>query len=75
MINVGFISAEFVFVPQILAIGGKRFVERNVAPAFAGYQIAKPLVKQLVEKQNGRISVKSEQGEGTTFTIYFPLAN
>jgi two-component system, OmpR family, phosphate regulon sensor histidine kinase PhoR len=33
------------------------------------------LVKQLVEKQNGKISVKSDQGEGTTFIIYFPLAN
>lgn len=33
------------------------------------------LVKQLVEKQQGKISVKSEQGKGTTFTIYFPLAN
>jgi two-component system phosphate regulon sensor histidine kinase PhoR len=32
------------------------------------------LVKQLVEQQQGKISVKSEQGEGTTFTIYFPLA-
>lgn len=32
------------------------------------------LVKQLVEKQQGKISVKSEQGRGTTFTIYFPLA-
>lgn len=31
------------------------------------------LVKQLVEKQQGKISVKSEQGRGTTFTIYFPL--
>lgn len=32
------------------------------------------LVKQLVEKQQGKISVKSEEGNGTTFTIYFPIS-
>jgi two-component system phosphate regulon sensor histidine kinase PhoR len=39
-----------------------------------GTGIGLSLVKQLVEKQNGIISVKSEQGEGTIFTIYFPIA-
>lgn len=33
------------------------------------------LVKQLVEKLNGRISVTSEVGKGSTFTVTFPVAN
>ena len=33
------------------------------------------LVKQLVEKLNGKISVTSEVGEGSIFTVCFPLAN
>lgn len=31
------------------------------------------LVKQLIEQQNGKISVTSDLGNGSTFTIYFPL--
>jgi two-component system, OmpR family, phosphate regulon sensor histidine kinase PhoR len=32
------------------------------------------LVKQLIEKQNGKISVTSELGQGSIFRLYFPLA-
>jgi two-component system, OmpR family, phosphate regulon sensor histidine kinase PhoR len=32
------------------------------------------LVKQLMEKQNGKISVTSELGQGSVFMLYFPLA-
>jgi two-component system, OmpR family, phosphate regulon sensor histidine kinase PhoR len=31
------------------------------------------LVKQLMEEQHGRITVDSEPGKGSTFTIFFPL--
>jgi two-component system phosphate regulon sensor histidine kinase PhoR len=31
------------------------------------------LVKQLIEQQNGKISVTSDLGGGSTFTLFFPL--
>ena len=39
-----------------------------------GTGIGLSLVKQLIEQQNGKISVTSDLGHGSTFTIYFPLA-
>jgi two-component system, OmpR family, phosphate regulon sensor histidine kinase PhoR len=30
-------------------------------------------VRQLTEKQKGKVSVESESGKGSTFTIYYPL--
>lgn len=38
-----------------------------------GTGIGLALVKQLVEQQNGSISVTSELGAGSTFIVYFPL--
>ncbi|KAA0262469.1 MAG: ATP-binding protein, partial [Chlorobiota bacterium] len=32
------------------------------------------LVKELIEKQNGRITVKSKPAEGSTFTFTLPVA-
>ena len=32
------------------------------------------IVKQVVEKNHGKISVKSKEGEGTTFTLEFPIS-
>jgi two-component system phosphate regulon sensor histidine kinase PhoR len=33
------------------------------------------LVKQLIEQQNGKISVTSQLGQGSTFKLYFQLSN
>jgi two-component system, OmpR family, phosphate regulon sensor histidine kinase PhoR len=40
-----------------------------------GTGIGLSLVKQLIEKQNGKITVTSELGKGSVFSIYFPVAD
>jgi len=45
----------------------------NLAKA-SGTGLGLSLVKQLLEQQNGQISVYSDVGKGSTFTIYLPLA-
>ena len=44
-----------VFRPHQLTEGGEAFVQRQIAPAFARYQIAEPMVKQFMG--NGHVGV------------------
>ncbi|NOU99807.1 hybrid sensor histidine kinase/response regulator [Paenibacillus planticolens] len=44
------------------------------SPESQGFGLGLPIVKQLVELQNGTISVSSVKGEGTVFTFSLPLA-
>lgn len=48
------------------------FYSSNPKSKSSGLGLA--IVSSLVEKFNGRISVKSKEKEGTTFTLKFPLA-
>ena len=47
----------------------------DAAPDRRGFGLGLPIVKQLVELQNGSISVSSLKGIGTTFTFTLPIAN
>src|SRR6266850_6880627 len=41
---------------------------------YQGVGIGLSLVKELTEIQDGKVSVESEEGKGTTFTVQFPCA-
>jgi two-component system phosphate regulon sensor histidine kinase PhoR len=32
------------------------------------------ILKELVERFHGRVAVESQEGRGSTFTVYLPLA-
>jgi len=40
-----------------------------------GTGLGLPMVKMMVEKMNGKISVASEEGKGTTFTVILPAGH
>ncbi|NOS92077.1 MAG: ATP-binding protein, partial [Cyclobacteriaceae bacterium] len=39
----------------------------------SGTGLGLSLVKQLMDAQQGKITVESELGKGSRFTLYFPL--
>lgn len=49
-------------------------VDKSRARELGGTGLGLAIVKNLVELQQGTVSVFSEQGEGTTFTLRFPAA-
>jgi signal transduction histidine kinase len=49
------------------------FQRLHTREAFEGTGIGLAIVKKIVEKHNGSISVTSKEGEGTTFTVILPI--
>jgi signal transduction histidine kinase len=46
----------------------------NVAGQIGGLGIGLYLVKEIIAHHGGRIEVASQEGQGSTFTVYLPLA-
>jgi len=46
--------------------------DTNISRIYGGTGLGLAIVKQLVELQNGTVSVKSKLGEGSTFTVQIP---
>ena len=49
-------------------------LENFVTREHGGTGLGLALVKQLIERMGGRISLESEVGAGSTFTVFFPIA-
>lgn len=52
-----------------------RIFEPGFTTKSAGHGVGLPLIKQIIEKAGGRIKAQSEEGKGTTFTIWLPAEN
>ena len=48
-------------------------LERDIKSEVVGTGLGLPLVREIVERHGGRITLESEPGEGSTFVIQIPL--
>jgi signal transduction histidine kinase len=67
---------EFAFSDTGLGMS-KEVLDRMWTPFFTtkakGMGLGLSICKRIVEAHNGKISVSSVEGEGTTFTVTFPI--
>lgn len=52
-----------------------RFYRAEESRSTKGYGLGLAIAKRVVEAHGGRISVKSQLGSGTTFTVVLPISN
>jgi signal transduction histidine kinase len=50
-------------------------LERDSTSSIVGTGLGLPLVKEIVERHGGRVTVESDPATGSTFTIHLPLQN
>jgi signal transduction histidine kinase len=48
-------------------------MENSLTNKHKGYGLGLSIVQQLIDLMGGKISLKSEPGQGSTFTVTFPL--
>lgn len=69
-INIDFTDTDSGMAPEVLT----QIFEPYFSTKETGVGLGLPLTKKIIEEHGGRISVVSEVGEGTTFTIILPRA-
>jgi PAS domain S-box-containing protein len=67
------IGIEPAFAPYIFDAFQQESIELGYS--YGGSGLGLTIVKQLVEKMHGSITVQSEQGRGSCFTVSFPFAS
>ena len=61
--------------PDVLAHVFERFYRGADARSKPGIGLGLPIAKALVEAQDGTITVESEAGQGSVFTVTMPLGS
>ena len=75
-VGVSITDTGLGIAPEELSHIFKRFyrVKNEKTRFIIGTGLGLPIVKSILEAHHGRIEVKSEEGKGSTFSAYIPIA-